>query len=317
MEKTQVLIISNKLDYTSDYICVELNKRGTKYLRLNRDEFYNYIIKFDILKNIMLIKIGGEIYQIDEGSLKSIYYRAPIYLRDIYQPDLSGEEQLYRTQWTAFIRNLTVFEDVIWVNNPEATFKAENKLLQLKYAQKEGFKCPTTFVSNCSQLPINDDYYIVKSLDTGLLRIDDKEAFIYSNKVPRHELANANLCLVPVIIQEYIEPKIDVRVTVIGNKIYPVKIMFNGQGIDGDWRMIKDKLEYIPIQLPDHINTACINVVRSLGLAFGGIDLLKQGDSYYFLEVNPTGEWSWLVPAAKLPIYEGICDYLEGKNEVY
>jgi glutathione synthase/RimK-type ligase-like ATP-grasp enzyme len=29
-------------------------------------------------------------------------------------------------------------------------------------------------------------------------------------------------------------------------------------------------------------------------LNFGAIDLIFHNNEYYFIEINPTGEWSWL-----------------------
>ena len=34
--------------------------------------------------------------------------------------------------------------------------------------------------------------------------------------------------------------------------------------------------------------------MSDLGLHYGRLDLLFTGEDYYFLEVNPNGEWAWL-----------------------
>ncbi|MFB5284657.1 ATP-grasp domain-containing protein [Peribacillus sp. Hz7] len=315
MNFTEILVIASTLDFTSDYVCLELKRRGKNYLRINRDEFDKYEIQFDINRMILNIQIEGINYCLDEQSLKAIYYRAPIYLRDIYQPNIDMEEQLFRTQWTAFIRNLSIFENIIWINNPVSTFKAENKLLQLKYAEKIGLRYPKTTVSNTNEVQLDkDEYYIVKSLDTALLRTDEKEAFVYSSVIKGLEILQANLKISPVVIQEYIFPKIDIRVSVIGDKTYAVKIVQDQKGIDGDWRLQKHNLSYVPILLSTDIEQKCIQLVKNLGLVFGGIDLIESNGEYYFIEVNPTGEWAWLVDAAGLQIYEAIVDYLEGEQ---
>lgn len=314
MNKPVILIISNKFDFTTDYVCLELQARKTPYLRLNRDEFDQYRVTFDVNSGSITVEITGELFFFDEGTLIAVYYRAPAFLRDIYKPNLPKEEQLYRTQWTAFIKNLVFFEKILWVNNPVTTYKAENKLLQLKYAQKAGLPCPATVVTNNNDIGLEGEKnYIVKSLDTGILRIDDREAFIYSNVVTGDEVKASDLKLSPVILQEYMYPKTDVRVTVAGSKIYAVRILKDNQGIDGDWRREKNSVEFVPFTLPEDILSGCITLVNSLGLAFGAIDLIETNGTFYFLEINPTGEWAWLVDSAGLKIYEGICDCLEGK----
>lgn len=147
----EILIISDTLDYSTDFITVELYNRKSNYLRVNRDEFADHAITFDIDSNSLIIEKNGSRYTISDEKLKSIYFRAPIYLRDIYQPNIPEQKQLFRTQWGAFVRNLSILEKPLWVNNPIATFKAENKQLQLKYARDAGFNIPWTIVTNHSR----------------------------------------------------------------------------------------------------------------------------------------------------------------------
>lgn len=314
MSKVEILVISDTMDFTTDYICLELQRRSANYLRVNRDRFNDYKIVFDIGSLILNITINAKQYVIDNNNLKAIYYRAPIYLHDTYKPNLSFEKQLYRSQWAAFLRNLVLFENVSWVNNPIDTFRAENKMLQLKYAQKAGMKCPHTLLLNSIEdIELDRDIkYIMKSLDTVLLRQGDKEAFVYSTVMTGEELLKSEFAVAPVVIQEYLYPKVDLRVTVIGEKIFAVKIVKMGIGIAGDWRKEKDNVDFIGVDLPEDIKKRCIRIVNDLGLAFGGIDLILHNDIYYFVEVNPTGEWAWLVNKSGLQIDKAICDYLQG-----
>ena len=61
-KEIEVLIISNLMDFTTDLICIELNKRNVKYIRLNRDMFNKYKIKIDIESTSMLDEINEEEY---------------------------------------------------------------------------------------------------------------------------------------------------------------------------------------------------------------------------------------------------------------
>ena len=54
----EILIISNSTDFTTDYICIELNKRTNKYLRINRDLFRSYSVDFCIDTLELLICIS-------------------------------------------------------------------------------------------------------------------------------------------------------------------------------------------------------------------------------------------------------------------
>lgn len=310
-KRVDYLIISNSNDFTSDFICIRLNKLKKRYLRINRDEFSEYNIVWNINTGELNIVIEGVNYLIN-NTLEAIYYRAPVYIR--YYSKSTKEDQLYKSQWMAFIKNLMYFDNAIWINNPAMTYKAENKMLQLKYAKQIGFNIPMTRVinSSCDELESNTKY-IIKSIDTLLLRYDEKEAFLYSNILEGSKINSAELNLSPIVVQEFLNPKIDLRVTVIKDQVYTAKIVKDGKGVYDDWRKEKDNVKFLSYKLPRDIEEKCILLVKKLGLIYGGIDLAIVNDKYYFIEINPTGEWAWLIDNPGFNIDEKIVDVLIGQ----
>lgn len=305
-----VLLISDKYDFTTDFVCIELERKETNYLRLNRDEFHNYKIQINSSYFEMLVTVGENEYLVSEKHLKSIYFRAPIFLRELPHTEKSLENILYKEQWMSFIRNLLIFENILWANNPEKTYKAENKIVQLKYAKNIGFTIPNTIFANYAP-KLQNEKYIIKSLDTAFFNIDENEGFVYSNIVDKKELQEANLKWAPITIQDYVSPKTDIRVTVVGNEVFATDITINGKGVDGDWRIVKDDVKFNSVTLPTAVKNNCIELVKQLGLNFGAIDLLKTDkNDYIFLEINPTGEWAWLVHTASQPIPKSFANML-------
>lgn len=310
----KILIISNKHDYSTDHVTFQLHKKGASYLRLNRDQFPDFNITLIPTEQILLGKTNEFAFEINSKWLKSIYFRAPVYLRDIYQPKLSPDEQLSRSQWAAFLRSLTIFDDVLWVNHPQATYKAEIKPYQLYIAKKIGFKVPNTIVTNTANHRSTDETekrkLVIKTLDSVVLQIDTKEAFIYTNTVDSDELLTGELSSAPFILQEALIPKIDVRVTVIDNIVFAVAIKKKNKGINKDWRLEKDNIQYSKINLPRDVEKKCVKLLKRLNLKFGAIDLAIYNGKYYFLEINPTGEWAWLMEQTKMRIDEEIAKLL-------
>lgn len=240
----------------------------------------------------MKIAIDERIYVAEFSMLKGIYFRAPVFLRTQSKKELTLDEQLERNQWSSFLRNLIVFQNAVWINNPVDVYRAENKLYQLYIAKKCGLKVPNT-----SNIDIDVDRdYVIKSLDTALFfdLKNNKEMFTYSNVVTGKEFKEYELNQAPVFIQDFLNPKIDCRITYVGGNQFPVWIKKNGRGIYGDWRFQKDSLDYIPFELPEEVEVAIKQLMRELHLNFGGIDLAYVDGEYYFIEVNPTGEWGWL-----------------------
>ena len=312
MNNVECLIVSSTIDYATDLICVELLNRNKNYLRINRDCFNQYSVIYSLDKDEIVLCIDGEQYLLSNMYLKSIYFRAPVFIRS--NKAYSIDEQLYRSQWSSFLRNLVVFDKAKWMNHPVNTYLSENKIYQLKMAKSEGLLTPKTFVCNALPKEIeNGKNYIVKSLDTALFYDNQYEYFTYSIKKKGSELSQCSINDAPVILQECLENKIDLRITVVGNVLFPVSIENNFGGIDGDWRKTrKEDLRYRTIELPKEIQNGLRVLVSNLGLVFAGIDMAFIDGDYYFVEANPTGEWAWLQNALGIRIDKAIVDYLTG-----
>lgn len=81
-----------------------------------------------------------------------------------------------------------------------------------------------------------------------------------------------------------------------------------------DWRKGgRIDLRHQVIELPSSIATSCLALVAKLNLKFGAIDLIcDQEDNYWFLEINPNGQWAWIENQTSLPIASAIVDELVG-----
>lgn len=309
VNRIEYLIISSTIDFSTDLVCFRLLTNGKKFYRLNRDEFFKHKIEVDLQNKYMRIAIDDKEFYAGFKEIKGIYFRAPVFLRTQSKTVLSLNEQLERNQWSSFLRNLIVFQDAIWINNPVDVYRAENKMYQLCIAEECGFKIPKTQVTNSSGIQIDDETeYIVKSLDTALFYDleNGKEMFTYSNVVRGAELKQYDLKSAPVFVQEFLQPKVDCRITFVDGKIFPVKIQKDGHGIYGDWRFYKEQLEYILFELPKVIEYKIVALMNKLYLKFGGIDLAYVDGEYYFIEINPTGEWGWLEVKTGMEISSAI-----------
>ena len=70
----------------------------------------------------------------------------------------------------------------------------------------------------------------------------------------------------------------------------------------------------MPETLPDDISNSIIKLMNTLELMFGGVDLAFSDGQYYFIEVNPTGEWGWLNQYCAIPLEKVIVDELVGEE---
>ena len=310
-EFPEVLIVTGKFDISTDYVVSKLLKKNANYLRLNTEDLPAYAINLDPILPRLDIRSADRNWVFDSNTLKAIYFRRPVFLREFGRAR-SKWERFLQPQWNAFERSLAVFQEPLWMNHPGATYCAEIKPLQLATAASVGFQIPHTLIGNdfnrIRKHSLNR--IAMKPLDTVYIETDSEQTFAYTQFVDSN-MIDSSAQSAPAIYQEPITSKLDIRVTVVGDSVYSAVITDEaGAGIAGDWRLLKSNCQFHPIQLPTAIARQSVQLTRKLGLNFGAIDLVLQKGRYLFIEINPTGEWSWLVESAKLPIDEAIANTL-------
>ena len=77
-----------------------------------------------------------------------------------------------------------------------------------------------------------------------------------------------------------------------------------------DWRRGTTPPAIAAVELPPAVLERARVLVRNLGLGFSSMDLLDSGNDFYFIDLNPNGEWAWLERGAGLPIARAIINYL-------
>jgi hypothetical protein len=197
-----VLILSGLYDFSTDLVTLRLQEAGVPYVRLNREQLADHRLTLDPL--VPELTIYGPAGTHDVGlDLRAVWFRQPVFLRNTPQVPLSPQDQLERSQWTAFLRGLCVFRHAAWMNHPAATYLAESKPYQLSIASSCGFHVPPTLATNDARsIRLNfSQSVVIKSLDTVLLREGDDCLFTYTTVNTGTELADDAVASVPLFAQ--------------------------------------------------------------------------------------------------------------------
>ncbi len=193
-------------------------------------------------------------------------------------------------------------------------FLAENKMVQLRTAVDIGFRIPSTVVTNSARAALRylpeGAGFALKGLDTVLWRQEDHQYFCFTQLLDAGALQTSDLSQLPTIVQEQIRPKTDVRVTIVGDRVWAAAITDRDGPIDGDWRILHDHVVYTEHPLPDEVREQCVGLARRLHLSFAAIDLAQVGEDYVYLEVNPVGEWAWLAESLGWDVAHAIAAWL-------
>jgi hypothetical protein len=69
-----------------------------------------------------------------------------------------------------------------------------------------------------------------------------------------------------VIFQEYIPARIDLRITIVGERIFPAEIFTGDGGYDVDYRITMHQAAIRAHVLPDRVVTGLRSLMAALGL---------------------------------------------------
>jgi glutathione synthase/RimK-type ligase-like ATP-grasp enzyme len=117
----------------------------------------------------------------------------------------------------------------------------------------------------------------------------------------------------PLIIQEYVPKRVELRITVVDSQVFAAEIHSQASArTQHDWRHYdNERTPYVPHALPAAIAALCVRLVRVMGLCYGAIDMvLTPEGEYVFLEINPNGQWAWVEGLTGLPIADAITELL-------
>lgn len=298
----KILIITSTVDFTVDYI-IDRYKNKCEFYRINIDKFNEYEFDMNFEKGF---NVKNRYWNINESEISSIYYRKPML------PDLSEFEPSYIKMISKdiiyFINGLVDSFKGKVLSKPCILRKTENKVYQIMIAKEVGFCFPESSIGTCKE-KINGIIKkggIIKPLTTGKMVNDNLCEIIQTSKI--NNIIKEDISMTPLYIQKYINKDCELRITIINDKVFAVKIKaYNNI----DWRINQEKNEYELTSIPVQIEKKCFKMLEKMNLRFGAFDfIIDELGRYIFLEVNPNGQWLWLEEKLNLKISNEIVSYL-------
>lgn len=259
-------------------------------------------------------------------NIKGVWYRKP---RDIRaeQVPVAADYRDYSASalYAHTTLLLTAFEDAVWVSDCYAIWRAGNKSLQLELAKRLGFRVPATLITSdkaaAKRFITGHSQTLIKPLASSSLPIvAGVVQTFFATKVNQKALPDlSNLHLGPAIFQQAIDAAYDVRVNVVGGKVFAAAIHSKESAESSkirDWRVgqFDDEIHIESYNLPPDITELCRKHVTALGLNFGALDLVMDTKGkLWFIENNPNGQWAFIEKAINQPIGKAMAQLLESK----
>ncbi len=212
--------------------------------------------------------------------------------------------------------------DVFCLDRPQRVLAADNKPWQLQVAAEVGLTIPRTLVTSSPAAVRRfalacGGRIITKMISFRQIWIRGAEHWVFTNPVSAADLADLDgLRLCPMIFQEEIEKRLEIRVSIVGERVF-VGAADSGLCEQSRYDRRRDPRivhTFTHHALPPDVERALLELATRLGLNYGAADLLLTPDGrYVFLEINPMGGFTGLEKRLGLPVSAAIADLLTGR----
>lgn len=325
---TMILIVTNSTDLHADLLVPLLSAKGHPHFRLNLDAFPR---DYQIQQTFNASGMQASIVHLPSGQAVQLDTVGATWLRKAAEfvfpsADLAPQERAYAEQETEHaLFGLLYSMDCYWMSHPLAVRGAQWKGEQLLRARRMGFRVPASLVTNSPdrvrafKASIAGDL-IFKSMSSPLLGADQvAEEERISDGIGTTIITDDMMDSLDAVselachFQEYIPKQYELRVTIIGSRLFAAKINSQDDARTAiDSRDMSAPIQYEACTLPDDIQRRCLQFISSYGLNYGALDFIVTPDGeYIFLENNPGGQFWYvqqLIPQFKM--LETLADQL-------
>lgn len=316
-----ILVITNAADAHADVVTRILKSRKIDFFRLDTEKLLDSLgVAVSLSNESSDWRIISDDNEVKLSSVSAAWFRRP--MPGYVHPGINPQNRTFVQEELAAVLNgiWHTLPSIKWVNSPVAVSHANNKILQLNLAKKVGLQIPRTHITSNPHTAkefFNDcgQNIIVKVLTRGIIQDENRLRVVFTNRVTNDDYERLDdIRFAPTQLQEYIDKEYELRITIVGDKIFTCEIHSQeSPQTKTDWRKYA-AVPYKEGKLPPQISKALLCFMKALNLRFGAFDMIYTPDGrYVFLEVNPSGQWLWIEEKIGLP----ICDALVSELTCY
>ena len=281
-----------------------LEEIGAPFVLLNQRKFAGCEIWFEINDG----KVSGEL-RIEQNVYKLQDFTAvyPRMMDDRFLPELADEppDSKLRNYCRSFHDTLIRWMEIAparVINRCAPMASNSSKPYQAQLIREHGFLIPETLITNDPELVrefrAKHGRVIYKSISAirSIVQVleDEDEA----------RLERIRWC--PTQFQAFVEGT-DLRVHTIGDEVFATAVRTEATDYRYASRQAGEPAALREVVLSDEVTEQCLQLSRSLGLEFAGIDLkVTPDDAVYCFEVNPSPAFSYYEGNAGQPISAAV-----------
>lgn len=279
-----IILYGPRRDGPLSAVCRVLNQRQEKYLLADQADISLIDVQFNIgteLNGFWAVadeKVGLEL-------ISSLYYRGHSSTLIPEVVAAGPASQLWRHAMTldSLIVTLADILPATVLNRPSAMASNSSKPFQASLIQACGFEIPRTLISTDANAVVEFEKEVGPLIYKSISGVRSIVSTFDSTDAKRLE----RLQWCPTQFQEKVQGN-DWRVHVVGNQVFSSRIESSAD----DYRYASrsgEKTRVVADKLPTEIENRCVELSKSLGLPFAGVDLRAVKDGRWVcFEVNPS-----------------------------
>lgn len=307
--RKKVLIISEERDQSTNSVIDWLEYNNIEWVRFNIET------SIDSLTIEMRDKVDVKISNREEEIILNndhnytIWYRRGAFAINssrLFKNDFLEEKKLrhLEKEWKTVLFFLDhVFKKNINLIGSYTQERLDNKLIDLFIAKEAGFDIPITCITNSKEelIGLSKEYELItKSLDSDLDINTEEEHYggTGTNRLDVECIQSLPNLFFPSLVQAEIKRIYELRIFFIEETFFAMAIFNTSSDIKEtvDYRNVEKKnIRYVPYEIPTDLREKLLKFITLKNINTGSIDVLVSKQKvYYFLELNPAGQFGWL-----------------------
>lgn len=299
-----ILIFSYNHEISTTEVIKWLIKMKKKHIRVYENETF----EINIINKKIFLKSHRNEFFIDD--ITSVWYRrGGLNIKKLKYENKAINSHMHEVQYWLEDYIIKTLESKKHINKQSNC--SVNKLLVLEKAKKIGLRVPNYFLSeNTNDVLLNET--ITKTIAEGMLLEDifeNEHAFSFTSVVTKKDTKRNY----PSFFQEKIEKDFEIRSFYLNGKIWSFAIFSqNDELTKTDFRNYNSEKpnRNVAYNLPKNIEEKIDLLMKSFNLNCGSIDFMKSGNEFYFLEINPVGQFLGLSFKCNYNLDKEIANYL-------
>jgi len=320
-----ILILSETHDGVTDEVCHWLNSFQANYIRLNENVCnYSLSLSFEKGKTIPILHFNN--VNICFSEFSAVWFRRG-YFDFNSSLNIAENKEVDTFSKNIIMKDFHAFSEYLYhyLKNNTKCFGnpvkySVNKLIALETAQKVGLKIPNTIVTENSAdfeklYHANHQKIITKSISDWVSSDLKSYTYYYNTKSVKPEHVSPNFFY--SLFQQKVEKIFEVRTFIWDGKTYSAAICVpkDNEKAQTDFRNDYDGIRITPYKLPQDIENKLFKLMKKLDLETGSADfIVDENLNFYFLEINPVGQFGFIDKACNYNLAEKIAKTLIHNN---